>query len=75
MVPTEDDFSEHELTGQKRTLTWKKKRQYQYFKKNGEETMYPKKSVYETANDFVTQILFIYLFIYLLVWPLSTYSL
>ena len=63
MVQTDDDFSEHELTWQDRQDTYlKEKEKYQYFKKNGEETMYPKKSVYETANDFVTQILFLYLF-------------
>jgi len=35
--------------------------------------MYPKKSVYETANDFVTQILFLYFFIYLVLSLTSVY--
>ena len=65
MVQTDDDFSEHELRGQDRHLPERKRDKYQYFKKNGEEIMYPKKSVYETANDFVTNPVsfFLYLFI------------
>jgi hypothetical protein len=61
MAQRDDDFSEHELTGQGRTLTWKKKETNVSILRKGEETMYPKKSVHDTGNDFVTQILSLFI--------------